>query len=66
VLVAQGNLQEALQSYHDELTIMERLASSNPGNADWQRDLSVSYERIGSVLVAQGTCRKRSSPTATV
>ena len=43
VLVAQGNLPEALQSYRDELAIMERLAKSDPGNADWQRDLSVSY-----------------------
>ena len=33
---------------------MERLAQSDPGNADWQRDLSVSFERIGDVQVAQG------------
>src|SRR4051794_19660638 len=32
----------------------ERLAKSDPGNAGWQRDLSVSYEKIGDVQVAQG------------
>jgi hypothetical protein len=32
----------------------DRLAKSDPGNAGWQRDLSVSYEKIGDVLVAQG------------
>jgi tetratricopeptide (TPR) repeat protein len=28
--------------------------SSDPGNAGWQRDLSVSYNKIGDVQVAQG------------
>ena len=27
---------------------------ADPGNADWQRDLSVSHDKIGDVLVAQG------------
>ena len=30
------------------------LAKADPGNAGWQRDLSVSYNKIGDVLVAQG------------
>ena len=34
--------------------IFERLAKADPGNAGWQRDLSVSHERIGDVQVAQG------------
>jgi tetratricopeptide (TPR) repeat protein len=33
---------------------LSRLAKSDPGNAGWQRDLSVSYQRIGDVQVAQG------------
>ena len=49
VLVAQGNLPEALKSYRDSLAIRDRLAKSDPGNAGWQRDLSVSYNRIGEV-----------------
>jgi tetratricopeptide (TPR) repeat protein/8-oxo-dGTP pyrophosphatase MutT (NUDIX family) len=32
----------------------QRLASSHPGNAGWQRDVSVSQENIGDVLRAQG------------
>jgi tetratricopeptide (TPR) repeat protein len=54
VLKAQGNLAEALTSFRDGLAIRERLAQADPGNALWQRDLSVSYNKIGDVLVAQG------------
>jgi hypothetical protein len=44
VLVAQGDLAAALQAYRDSLGIRERLAKADPGNAGWQRDLSVSYD----------------------
>ena len=54
VLVAQGNLTEALKSFRDGLAIRERLAKADPDNAGWQRDLSVSYNKVGDVLVAQG------------
>ena len=54
VLVAQGNLPEALKSYRDSLAIADRLAKSDPGNADWQRDLSVSYSRLAIVLQRMG------------
>ncbi len=54
VLVAQGNLAQALESYRASLAIAERLAGADPGNAGWQRDLSVSHNKIGDVLVAQG------------
>src|ERR1700730_2643277 len=50
----RGNLKAALKSYSDGLAIIERLAQSDPGNAGWQRDLSVGYERVGDVQVAQG------------
>ena len=52
--VAQGDLPAALTSYRASLAIPERLAKADPGNADWQRDLSVSHDRIGDVQVAQG------------
>jgi len=52
--VARGNLPDALKSYRDSLAIADRLAQADPGNAGWQRDLSVSYNKIGAVLVAQG------------
>ena len=54
MLVAQGNLPEALKSFQGSLAIADRLAKADPGNAGWQRDLSVSYDRVGDVLVAQG------------
>ena len=54
VQVAQGDLAGALTSYRDSLAIRDRLAKSDPGNAGWQRDLSVSYEKVGDVQVAQG------------
>ena len=51
---AQGDLAGALKAYSDGLAIADRLAKSDPGNAGWQRDLSVSYEKVGDVQVAQG------------
>ena len=53
VQVKQGDLAGALKSYNDSLAINDRLAKSDPGNAEWQRDLSVSYERVGNVLLDQ-------------
>jgi hypothetical protein len=43
-----------LKSFRDGLAIRDRLAKSDPGNGGWQRDLSVSYIKIGDVLMAQG------------
>src|SRR5262249_2018355 len=54
VLVAQGNLTEALKSFRDSLVTAERVAKADPNNAGWQRDLAVFYERVGDVLQAQG------------
>ena len=34
--------------------LFERLAKADPNNAGWQRDLSVSYAKVGDVQVAQG------------
>ena len=52
--VAYGNLPAALTSYQASLGIAERLAKADPDNAGWQRDLSVSHNKIGDVQVAQG------------
>jgi tetratricopeptide (TPR) repeat protein len=40
--------------YQQSLAIFKRLADQDKSNSGWQRDLSVSYERVGDVLVAQG------------
>ena len=44
--VAQGDLAGALKSYRANFAIIDRLAKSDPGNAGWQRDLSVSYAKL--------------------
>jgi hypothetical protein len=54
VLVAQGDGPGALAAYQAGLEIAEGLAKRDPANTQWQRDLSVSHDRIGDVLVAQG------------
>ena len=54
VLVAQGSLPEALKAYRDGLAIRDRLARADPGNAGWQRDLSVSYSKIGAIFRKTG------------
>lgn len=54
VLVAQGNLPAALDSYKAALAIADRLAKADPGNAGWQRDLALSLGRVGTVEVRQG------------
>ena len=50
----RGDLAGALKSYNDSLAIADRLAKSGPGNAGWQRDLSLSFANIGIVQMAQG------------
>ena len=49
---AQGDLTGAMRSYREGLAIRDRLAKSDPGNAQWQYDLGISNERIGDVLMA--------------
>src|SRR5262249_50335079 len=41
-----GDLDSALTAFRDSLAIRERLAASDISNT-WQRDLSVSYEKVG-------------------
>jgi hypothetical protein len=57
--MAQGDLAGALKSYKADLAIAERLAKADPGNAGWQRDLSVSNERLGDVFLAQSSSGAR-------
>jgi tetratricopeptide (TPR) repeat protein len=54
VLVSQGDGPGALAAYQAGLTIAEGLAKRDPANTQWQRDLSVSHNKMGDVLVAQG------------
>jgi tetratricopeptide (TPR) repeat protein len=54
ISVAHGDLLNAQDIYRDSLAIADRSAKSGPGNAGWQRDLSVSHAKLGDVLVAEG------------
>jgi hypothetical protein len=54
VLVDQGNLPEALKSFRDGLAIADRLAKADPGNAGWQRDLSVLYSNLAGAFRKMG------------
>ncbi len=47
-------LVETKREYEEAHRMAQRLTTSDPGNTDWQRDLSVSYEKLGDVAVAQG------------
>jgi len=51
VLVAQGNLADALKSFRDSLAIRDRLAKADPDNAGWQRDLALGYGKVATLLV---------------
>ncbi|MDR3202592.1 MAG: tetratricopeptide repeat protein, partial [Bifidobacteriaceae bacterium] len=52
--MAAGNLTDASDRFSAALDIAERLAGADPRNTGWQRDLSVSHERLGDVAVAVG------------
>ena len=49
-----GQSKAAMASYKTAQSIVEALAARDPANTEWQRDLSVSHNKIGNVLVAQG------------
>ncbi|MER2510535.1 MAG: TIR domain-containing protein, partial [Amaricoccus sp.] len=49
-----GQLDRAEQAAERAVEIMRDLTTADPGNASWQRDLSVSHVKIGDVLLAQG------------
>src|SRR5437660_6096786 len=44
----------ARAAHQASLDIAVRLAAADPGNSGWQRDLSVSHDRLGDVAVAAG------------
>jgi tetratricopeptide (TPR) repeat protein len=54
VLMALGNLPEALKAFRDGRAIAERLVSADPASADRWRDVWLAFINIGNVLMAQG------------
>ncbi len=50
LLYQRAEYDEALEVFMASLAIGERLAATDPGNAGWRGDLSVSRNKIGDVL----------------
>ena len=50
----QGDSKAALAAYKEFLKISQKLAAADPASAQAQRDLSVSYDRIGNVHLQHG------------
>ncbi len=51
-------------AYQASLDIRVRLAAADPANTEWQRDLSVSHDRLGDVAVGgRGPGRRPRPPT---
>ena len=51
---ALGQGEQAREAYLKSLAIAEWLAQAEPDRADYQRDLSVSYNRMGDLYRALG------------
>jgi tetratricopeptide (TPR) repeat protein len=54
VLLAKGAREEALATYEAARRDVTALAEREPRNLRWQRDASVTYDRIGDFLLAAG------------
>ena len=52
--LAAGDLRDAATAAAQGLDILRKLAAQNPGNAEAQRDVSVSLEKVGNTRQQQG------------
>jgi hypothetical protein len=55
MLVAQGKLQEALDTYQQSLKIRQTLAEQDKTNSGWQRDLIVSLYKVATTIAKIGS-----------
>ena len=53
-LLDAGDLPAATRQLHAIHHQIQARAAADPANTEWQRDLSISYERLGDVAVAAG------------
>jgi hypothetical protein len=58
-------MEFSLTPYRAKFAIIDGLAQSDPGNTEWQRDLSVSYIKMGDAQVLQGDLAGALKPIAT-
>jgi hypothetical protein len=54
ITVTAGKLDDARNCFENSIEVSEALAVAHPVNTDWQRDLAVSYEKLGDVAVTAG------------
>src|SRR5262249_46459748 len=54
VQLAAGARAQALASYEDGLAILRAQIAADPDNPIWQRDVTLSLDRIGDVRLAVG------------
>ncbi len=54
VEAALGDRKAALDHYKRGQALVQGLIKRDPNNAEWQRDLSVSYDRVGDISAARG------------
>ena len=53
-----GNSSKALELTDDMVSFAQIRSDSDPKNTDWQRDLSVSFNKVAGILEAQGEREK--------
>jgi len=53
-LLTLGDTNGALTAAKQAQSIFQSLLATEPNNTGWQRNLSVSYNKVGDVLLAQG------------
>ncbi|WP_246277671.1 tetratricopeptide repeat protein [Phytohabitans rumicis] len=53
-LLNTGNIDAAITRYRSALQLVEERVQADPGNAQAQRDLGISYERLGDLSQAVG------------
>jgi RNA polymerase sigma factor (sigma-70 family) len=53
VAQARNNLAAAQRAFTQSLAISERLATLDPTNTGWQRDLAIAHRRLGNVAQAR-------------
>jgi len=54
VYLTLGDTKAALEAGQRSRMIMEQLVTADPGNTEWQRDLSFGHTRVGDALAATG------------
>ncbi len=50
----RGDLPRAREAFGRSLPLYQLLVQTDPGNPNWQRDLSIYHEKMGKLLVAEG------------